>query len=239
MTRMRQVRATPRHDCRERSLVNALRARSVEALGAAFDRYHGPLLRIVNLRMDHRLRRRVDEDDVLQESYLHAARRLDHFADVWTGSSWCFRCSTCSGRVSDTVATSDCDSTIFLWLRLIVRQTLVDLYRFHLATGKRDLHREVASDRVRVVIGQNADLVGHASRDIEQPSEPAIRKELSAVLRAAAHCLSERDQRVIALRHEQGMSNSQVAAVLDLSEKAASICYARAVKRLRQRLSEV
>jgi RNA polymerase sigma-70 factor, ECF subfamily len=47
------------------------------------------------------------------------------------------------------------------------------------------------------------------------------------------------DQEVLALRHFEELSNSEVAEVLGIQQKAASIRYVRAVKRLRQELSHL
>ena len=131
---------------------------------------------------------------------------------------------------------SECRSPVFHWLRLVVRQTMIDLYRRHLATGKRDMRREVSAHRKSVLLGKNARLLGSSSTDVEPPFQKAIRAELVAQLHEARAQLSPRDQQVIALRHDNGQSNAQIAAVLGISEKAASICYFRALKRLRRLL---
>lgn len=233
--------------CKERALVNALRDRDVDALGVVFSRYHDPLLRIIQLRMDGRLRRRLDEDDVFQESYLHAERRLDHFADVWSSTESCLRCSSRKSppaaaalsrapRLPRREATTDCGSMIFLWLRLVVRQTLVDLYRHHLATHKRDLHREVASDQVRILIGQNAQVVGRGPAERESASGRLVQNEMAGEVREAVARMSQRDQRVISLRLDAGHGNTEIAAILGVSQKAASIAYARALARLKRTL---
>ena len=47
------------------------------------------------------------------------------------------------------------------------------------------------------------------------------------------------DQEVLALRHFEELSNGEVAEVLGIGQKAASIRYVRALKRLRAVLSEV
>ena len=56
---------------------------------------------------------RVDPDDVLQEAYLAAAKRLGHYG-------------------------ADSSLSPFVWLRMVVVQTLIDVHRHHLGAQMRD-----------------------------------------------------------------------------------------------------
>jgi RNA polymerase sigma-70 factor (ECF subfamily) len=47
------------------------------------------------------------------------------------------------------------------------------------------------------------------------------------------------DQEVLALRHFEELSNSEVAEVLGIQQKAASIRYVRALRRLKDILSQI
>ena len=49
------------------------------ALAELFSQHRDRLWRLVTFRMDPRLHGRVDADDVLQESWLSAVQRIDHF----------------------------------------------------------------------------------------------------------------------------------------------------------------
>src|SRR5512143_2425475 len=89
-----------------------------EALSELFSQQWDQLWRIVNFRMDRRLLGRVDPDDVLQEAYLAAAGRLKHYGP-------------------------DSSFSPFVWLRMILMQTLTDVHRHHLGTQMRDAGREV------------------------------------------------------------------------------------------------
>ena len=60
-------------------LINRLRAGDRHALGELFQGYRERLRRMVELRMDPRLRTRLDASDVLQEAYLDLAGDLDAF----------------------------------------------------------------------------------------------------------------------------------------------------------------
>ena len=47
------------------------------------------------------------------------------------------------------------------------------------------------------------------------------------------------DREVLALRHFEELTNSEVAEVLDIQQKAASIRYVRAIRRLKGVLSQM
>jgi RNA polymerase sigma-70 factor, ECF subfamily len=74
------------------------------AANELFVRFHDRLLRMIRLRMDHRLKGRVDSEDIVQEAYLDAAKRRKDFA----------------ARPS---------MSFFLWLRSLTAQKLIDAQR--------------------------------------------------------------------------------------------------------------
>src|SRR5262245_36816710 len=103
----------------EADLVERLREGESSALGALFDMHRERLWRMVQFRMDRRLSARVDPEDVLQEAFLAAAERVEHFFEHPSGS-------------------------MFLWLRWVVMQTLIDVHRRHVGAGMRDAGRDVS-----------------------------------------------------------------------------------------------
>lgn len=187
-----------------------------QALAEAFGRYRLRLRNVVIFRMDAKLRGRVDPDDILQESYLQASQRQEHFA---------------------AALVTHPDASLFVWLRLIVTQTLVDAHRRHVGAQKRAAGREVAiHGSPGATSASIADcLLGH----LTSPSRAAIREELGEKLREAIATMNQTDQEVIALRHFEELTNSEVAEVLGIEVKAASIRYVRAIKRLKEVLEQV
>src|SRR5262245_53084136 len=89
------------------------------ALGELFDRHRDRLRLMVHLRMDRRLRGRVDASDVLQEAYVEALERFPDFLQ-------------------------DRPMPFFLWLRFITEQRLQVVHRRHLGTKARDAARDVS-----------------------------------------------------------------------------------------------
>ena len=198
-----------RHD----ELESRLKSGDAEALGELFALYRARLWRTVNFRLGGRLAGRVDPDDVLQESYLVAAQRIDHYRQDWSASA-------------------------FLWLRMIVLQALVDVHRRHMGTQKRDAGKELP------IFGHypqatSASMAIHLVGDITSPSQAAIRAESLDLVERAIARMDAIDQEILALRHFEELSNGEVAEVLNIQPKAASIRYIRALERLKEILSTV
>jgi RNA polymerase sigma-70 factor (ECF subfamily) len=183
------------------------RAGDSAALGEFFARHRDRLWRVVEFRFDARLRPRLDADDVLQQAYIEAAKRLGHFR-------------------------GETATAAFVWLRLVVVQTLVDLHRAHLGTGARDASREVGLDP-QAGTGDSAALAHHLAESLTSPSRAASRGETERQLRAALDELEPVDREVLTLRHFEELTNAEAAAVLGLDAKAASKRYVRALDRLR------
>ena len=105
------------------TLLSRALAGDERAFAALFDAQREKLRRLVRLRLDRRLSGRVDTDDVLQEAYLEARRRLADYARSPQGLPF------------------------HLWLRLVTGQKLTDLHRHHLGAQARDAGMEVSLHR--------------------------------------------------------------------------------------------
>jgi RNA polymerase sigma-70 factor (ECF subfamily) len=182
-----------------------------EALATLFAKNHDRLVRLVSFRLSRRLFGRVGPDDILQEAYLAASQRIAHYA-------------------------IDLPVSSYVWLRSIVMQTLTDIHRHHLGAQMRDAGREIVrefSSNPSVSIA--AFLVGR----LTSPSQAAERAEMFELVERTVAGLESLDQEVLALRHFEELSNSEVAEVLGIQQKAASIRYIRALKRLKDSLAHL
>ena len=173
-----------------------------------FSFHYERLWRIVNFRLDRRLRGRVDADDVMQEAYLSASQRMDKFL-------------------------YDHPRSLFIWLRMIVTQTLVDVHRRHIGAKKRDASRDVSVNSGWSAASTSYSLSFHLLGHLTSPSQAAVRAELSEQIDQALAGMSDVDREVLALRHFEELTNIETAHVLEMSEQAASIRYIRAISRLR------
>ncbi len=194
-------------------LVQRLRDGDEQSLADLFSCYRDKLWRMINFRLDRRLLGRVDADDVLQEAYLAAAQRLEHFR-------------------------KETEMSILVWLRLIVGQTLTDVHRRHLGAQMRDARQEIplhVGQAQATSISLAAHLLGH----LTSPSQAAMRAEMARRLEQALETMDPIDREVLALRHFEELSNNEVAEVLGLQKSAASNRYVRALTRLKAILAKM
>ena len=185
-----------------------------EALAELFSRHRERLWRMVNFRLDRKLRGRVDAEDILQEGYLAAAQRIHHY-------------------------NADTAMSPFVWLRKILKQTLIDVHRRHLEAEMRDAGREIAIEGHRYPQATSASLALQLVGHLTSPSQAAARAELLEKVEQVIEGMDHIDREVLALRHFEELTNSEVAEVLDIQPKAASVRYVRAVRRLKRILSEI
>jgi len=184
------------------------------ALATLFARHRDRLLRMVEFRLDARLRGRVEAEDVLQEAYLDAAKRMHHFGQ-------------------------DTSASFFIWLRMVATQTLIDIHRRHLGAQMRDAAREMGPRRASFSQTTSFSLASGLLGRFTSPTLAARRAEMAEQLRAALEDMDPIDREVLALRHFEELTNSEVAEELGIQQKAASIRYVRALRRLRDLIGEI
>jgi RNA polymerase sigma-70 factor, ECF subfamily len=195
-------------------LLERMKRGDEHALAALFSKHRERLLRMVEFRLDPRLLGRAGAEDVLQEAYLDAAKRIGHFADE--------------------TATS-----FFIWLRMVVTQTLIDVHRRHLGAQMRDAGREMAFRSAPFSQATSFSLAAGLVGRFTSPTFAARRAEMSERLRAALEDMDPIDREVLALRHFEELTNEEAAAELGIQQKAASIRYVRALKRLKELLGGI
>jgi RNA polymerase sigma-70 factor (ECF subfamily) len=122
---------------------------------------------------------------------------------------------------------------------MIVNQTLVDLHRQHLGAQRRDAGREVAIDGQPYAQTTSASVALQLVGIFTSPSRAAARADLLSVVKTAIEQMDPVDREVLALRHFEELSNSEVAEALGIEQKAASIRYIRALRRLKEILAQV
>jgi RNA polymerase sigma-70 factor (ECF subfamily) len=178
-------------------LVQAAAAGDGRAVDELFTRYRDRLARMVRLRISQRLQARVDASDVLQESLIDAARHLAEYA-------------------------RNPAIPFYLWLRNIAGIKLAELHRRHLGTQRRDAGREVSLHRGGVPAVSSASLAGQLIGHATSPSDVAIKEELRLAVQEALNSMDPIDREVIALKHFEQLSISEIAQVTGLSKAGAA-----------------
>lgn len=178
------------------------------ALADYFERQRSRLKEMVRFRMDRRLQGRLDASDVLQEAYVDIARRLPEY------------------QRSTSIP-------LYLWIRQLVAQRLVDLHRFHLGAAMRDASQEVSLFRGALPQATSVSLAAQLLGKLASASEEAMRAEAQTRVQEALNSMDQVDREVLALRHFEMLSNDETAQLLGLKKSAASNRYIRALKRLK------
>jgi RNA polymerase sigma-70 factor (ECF subfamily) len=122
---------------------------------------------------------------------------------------------------------------------MILNQTLIDLHRQHLGAQMRDAAREVSLDGVPYAQATSASVAIQLVGVFTSPSRAAARADMLGLVQTAIEQMDGIDREVLALRHFEELTNSEVAETLGIEQKAASIRYIRALRRLKEVLATV
>lgn len=199
-------------DEQTQELIRQAAAGDDAAADRLLQRHRGALRRLVAMRMDRAMSRRVDASDIVQDVLLEASRRLaDYLCDP--------------------------QMPFHLWLRQMAKDRMIDLHRRHRAQ-RRDVGRERPLAQRSYADRSSFDLAGELQDAELTPAAAALRKELEQRFFEALEQLDENDREVILMRHVEHLGNSEVAEALDLSTAAAGMRYVRALRRLRALLAE-
>ena len=118
-----------------------------------------------------------------------------------------------------------------LWIRHQTLECLIDQHRRHVTAKKRSVLRERE-------LANTSSLAIARKLFSDSPSSIVRRLELRDQVMEAIEQLSANDREVLSLRHAEGLSNLEVAELLDLDPNTVRQRYGRALRRLYQRLSE-
>ena len=184
-----------------------------DAADRLWARHREPLRRMIDMRLDHAIGRRVDASDVVQDVLIEASRRL---ADYLRNPAMPFH----------------------LWLRQIARDRMIDEHRRHRVAARRSLDRERPLASPEFADRSGFDLAAQLRDQALTPAAASLRRELEGRFRMALDELDDDDREILLMRHFEGLTNSEAAHALGLSEPAAGMRHLRALRRLRARLGE-
>jgi RNA polymerase sigma-70 factor (ECF subfamily) len=190
-------------------LLAQARAGEADALGQLLERYRNYLAILARVQIGRRLQRKVEEADLVQETFLEAHRSFPRFR----GGS---------------------EAELVQWLRQILAARVAMLVRHYFGTQQRNanMERELADE-----LDQSSRLLGQAFvASGTSPSGRASRREQAVLLADALARLPEDYRRVIRLRHLDGLTFPEVARQMGRSVDAVEKLWARALVQLRRLL---
>jgi RNA polymerase sigma-70 factor (ECF subfamily) len=188
-------------------LLDQVRAGDRQAFEQLLAEYRPYLRQLVELRLDPKLRPRVDPSDIVQEAQIEAVRRLDAYL---AQTPMPFR----------------------LWLRQLAHDRLLMMRRRHLNAARRAVRQEVAlPERSSLLLAQQFFAGGST------PSQKLDREDLARRVRQAVAQLPDTDREVLLMRTFEGLSFEEVGYLLEIDAAAARKRHGRALLRLHKILS--
>jgi RNA polymerase sigma-70 factor (ECF subfamily) len=165
---------------------------------------------LARIGLDPRLRSKVDESDVVQQSLLEAHRDWDQFR-----------------------GTTDAERSA--WLRQILARNLSNLLRDY-TRAKRDVTREWRPDPAAEA--SSVRLERWLAADQTTPGTAAVREEEAARVALALTELPDQQREGVILRHWHGYSVAEIAARMNTTPDAVTGLLYRGLKTLRARLRD-
>src|SRR5262245_46897925 len=176
-------------------------------VGSLLEVFRPRLRRMLTLRLDPRLRRRVDPADVLQDAFAEVVARLDEYLAARP-------------------------MPFFLWVRFLTVQKVAQLHQHHLGVARRDAGREVTPGALPAA--SSISLARVFTQAGPSPSEAVARNEILARVRAALERLDGVDREVLALRYFERLSVEETALVTGLTASGVAKRQLRALGNLKR-----
>ena len=139
-----------------------------DAVNRLLERHREAVRRMIDLRMDQVLKRRVDASDIVQEVMIEANRRLRHYLE-------------------------DPVMPFHLWLRQMAKDRLIDAHRRHRGAARRNMDREQPI-ATTAAWKSSLDLVAQLSDQQLTPAAAATWHELQQRFQAACQQLDPQDR---------------------------------------------
>lgn len=186
---------------------------SQNELPQMFEAFRSRLRMLVEVRIDRRIRARVDASDIVQEAFVDAVRRFPEYQK--------------DGKMAP-----------YLWFRFLTLQQLTLAHRRHLGVKARAAGREQSINAMQQAGLDSSAMAFCLVGDESTPSAKFTRAEEIFKLTEVLDSLEPLDREVLALRHFEQLEHSEIAAELNLTVAAVSSRYRRALKKVGQALVE-
>jgi RNA polymerase sigma-70 factor (subfamily 1) len=188
-----------------------IRRRDAQALAELLQSHRPQLMTFIERQLGTALRRKVEPDDVFQETSAEAVRALP------------------------TAEFGDREP--FSWLCQIAERRIIDLHRRFFGAQKRDAGREVplgssGSDT------RPAGLINLLVASMTTPSQAFSRNAREARLLAALEKLPAEQREALRLRYVESLPSKQIAERLGKSDAAVRVMLTRSLKKLHELLGD-
>ena len=193
-------------------LLRSARNGDRNALNEVLVKHRDRLKRMIAVRMNQKLNGRLDASDVIQDTYAEAARVLDRFLE-------------------------NPNMPVFLWLRHLAGEQLIQAHRRHLGAQMRDANRDQPIYG-GAPMATSQSMAIQLAAVVESPSKAAVRNETNDLLINALDEMNDIDREILTLRHFEHLSSRETADVLGMSYEAVKKRYIRALGKLQLILSK-
>lgn len=191
------------------SLIEKACAGDDSVVAELFELYRERLKRLISLRMHPQMKSRLDASDVLQDAYIELARQLPKYAE-------------------------EKEIPFFVWLRMIVVDSLKRLQRQHLKAEKRTAYREVDLASMPVSDASVLNLASQLAGQFTSVDRNLIKEEIQRKLMDALERMEVNDREIVAMRHFEELSTQEIAELVGLTRSGVLKRYTRAIERLQE-----
>jgi RNA polymerase sigma-70 factor (ECF subfamily) len=194
-------------------LLPKIRARDTAALAAFIESHRPQLMAFIERQLGTALRRKVEPDDVFQETSVEAVRALP---GIDLG-----------------------DRDPFSWLCQVAERRIIDLHRRHFDAQKRDAGREVplggggGGGETR-----EAGLINMLVASMTTASQAFSRNVREARLQDALLKLADHEREALRLRYIESLPSKEIAERLGKTDAAVRVMLTRSLKKLQDLLGD-
>jgi len=192
----------------DEQLIERIRAHDEQALGRFLELRRPQLTAFIERRLGTALRRKVEPDDLLQETSAEAVRSLPQ-------------------------AELD-ERDIFGWLCQIAERRIIDAHRKFIASQKRDAGREVAIHAAPDT--SRGGLIELLVASMTSASKVFSRNQKQIRLLAALEQLPQEQREALRLRYVDGLPSKQIAEQMGKTDGAVRVMLTRSLAKLQQLL---
>jgi len=194
------------------ALIVRIRTGDAESLAAYIEQHRRQLLAYIERQLGAALRRKIEAEDIFQETSADAVRSLG----------------------SMDLAERD----PFSWLCQIAERRIIDAHRRFFDAQKRDAGREVALGQGGGSDTQPGGLINLLVASMTSPSQAFSRNAREMRVQDAVAQLGEEQREVLRLRYVEGWPTKQIADHVKKTDVAIRVMLTRTVQKLQEILGE-